>query len=74
MMLYIYTLVVESQNPSSFLIRNAKKVIWWRICGAFVAQGGPGTFACCLRIAVLFTTLILLFETSSSLILEKIKN
>ena len=40
MMLYIYTLVVESQNPSSipasFLIRNAKK----EICGLLVARGG----------------------------------
>jgi len=39
MMSYIYTLIVESQNPSStpasFLIRNAKKVFLWLI-------GGPG--------------------------------
>ena len=43
MMSYIYTLVIESQNlssiPASFLIRNAKKVVWWLIGGAFVAQG-----------------------------------
>ena len=41
MMSYTYTLVVESQNPSSipasFLIRNAQKAFcgfWWRISGA----------------------------------------
>jgi hypothetical protein len=38
MMSYIYTLVVESQNPSSipasFLIRNAKK----EFCGLLVAH------------------------------------
>ena len=44
-MSYIYTLVVESQNPSSipasFLIRNAKKVVLWLICGLFVAYLWP---------------------------------
>jgi hypothetical protein len=40
-MSYIYTLVVESQNPSSisasFLIRNAKKAVLWLIGGVLVA-------------------------------------
>jgi len=36
-----YTLIVQSQNPSSipasFLIRNAKKAVLWLIGGALVA-------------------------------------
>ena len=56
-MSYIYTIVVESQNLSSisasFLIWNAKKAFLWRIGGALVAQGGPGTFNRCLRIMVI---------------------